>query len=167
MPVWWTRTLDQTQGGRSRSFLLVLRLVVSLTYYSICKIHDVSHTRGSLLVTQETVPWNFVPSPPLPRNGTRAERCKVMFNPGAPSQVLAPTHSLSTNCAHGNYAATRLVGNLPSPSWRQPCGPPLLLLKSKRFLALTLCFYPAPNPPCSIGAVCPGALDEALGLLRW
>lgn len=90
-----------------------------------------------------------------------------MFNPGAPSQILASAHSLSTNCAHGNYAATCLVGNLPSPTWRQPCGPLLLLLKSNQFLALTLYLIPAPNPPCVIGAVCPSDSDKALGLLCW
>lgn len=136
-----------------------------LPYYSICNIGDVVHRYpgGSLPVTHWAVPRNFVPSPLCPGKAPAQCVVKVMFNPGAPSQILASAHSLSTNCAHGNYAATRLVGNLPSTTWRQPCGPLLLLLKSNRFLALTLYLYPAPNPPCSIGAACLGAL----GLLRW
>lgn len=115
----------------------------------------------------QAVPRNFIPSPPCLGKAPAQGVVKVMFNPGAPSQILASAHSLSTNCAHGNYAATRLVGNLPSPTWRRPCGPLLLLLKSNGFLALTLSLYPAPNPPCFIGAVCPGDLDKGLGLLCW
>lgn len=157
---------------RTESKLFVSSLpggFASLLYYSTCNTRDVPHRypRGSPLVTHQVVLRNFVPSPPCPAKAPVQCVVKVMFNPEAPSQILASAHSLSTNCAHGNYAATRLVGNLPSPTWRQPCGPPLLLLKSNRFLALTLYLYPAPNPPCSIGAACLGALDKALGLLRW
>lgn len=163
----WIRPKEDSQ-----SFLPVLCLVVCLPLlaacYSICNIREVPwvYSRVSLMATHHTVPQNFVLSSPCPE---KAPFClvKVMFNPGAPSQILASVHSLSTNCAHGNYAATRLVGNLPSPTWRQPCGPLLLLLKSNRFLAVTLYLYPVPNTLFFIDAACLGVLVEAPGLLYW
>lgn len=151
--------------------MLVLCLVVSFPFLIIvCVIHVMCHAgtqRGVSPGDASDGPSEFCPINPC--LGKAPAQCvvKVMFNPGAPSQILASAHSLSTNCAHGNYAATCLVGNLPSPTWRQPCGPLLLLLKSNRFLALTLYLYPAPNPPCFIGAVCPGDSEKGLGLLCW
>lgn len=170
MTVWWKHTLDQTQGGQSKLFVSSLPGgFSSLPYYSMCNTRNVPHRypRRVSPGDHQVMPRNFAPSPPCPGKAPVQCVAKVMFNPGAPSQILASAHSLSTNCAHGNYAATRLVGNLPSPTWRQPCGPLLLLLKSNRFLALTLYLYPAPKPPCFIGAVCPGDSDKDLGLLYW
>lgn len=75
----------------------------------------VCHTvypRGSLMVSHHMTPRNFVLSPLCPGKAPTQCVVKVMFNPGAPSQIPAPGHSLSANCAHGNYTVTCLVGNL-------------------------------------------------------
>lgn len=127
----WIRPKEE----RVKGFCQFSFSFLSLSHYSMCNILDVPHrcSRESLLVTHQAFPQNFVPLLLCPGKSPTQCVVKVIFNPGAPSQILAPMHSLSTNCAHSNYAATHLVGNFPSPTSRQPCGPLLLLLKSNRF----------------------------------
>lgn len=104
----WIRPKEDSQ-----SLLSILCLVVSLPLLAACCVpHNTS--KGISHGKPPHDPSKSCPVTPLSRKGTHTVCCKVMFNPGAPSQIPAPVHSLSANCAHGNYAVTCLVGNLSS-----------------------------------------------------